>query len=96
MERGKPINQNIIETKKFVAELRSHIRNVYEGLGPDKMVDLYDNFPVLEDSQSVNEFHQEIVCDVMAQPASVPSAPSSLGKRRHDELIPEKLAMRQR
>ena len=98
LERGKPINQKIIETNNCVAELRSHIRNVYEGLGPDKMVDLYDNFPVFEDSQSIDEFHQEIIRDVMAQPAPASSAPSSLGKRRHMSRCPglAKLEMRQR
>ncbi len=82
MERGKPINQKIIKTKNFVAELRSHIRNVYEGLGPDNMVDLYDNFPVFEDSQSINEFHQEIIRDVMAKPAPVPSVRRVTFRRR--------------
>ena len=88
LERGKPITQKIIETKNFVAELRSHIRNVYEGLAPTKLVYLYDNFPVFEDSQSINEFHHDIIRDVMAQPSSVPSASPSFGKRRHDVTVP--------
>ena len=94
LERGEPLTQKIIETKNFVAELRSYIRNVYEGLAPEKMVDLYDNFPVFEDSQSINDFHQEIIRDVMAQPAPEPSVSSCLGKRPHDATVPRSRAAR--
>ena len=79
LERGKPITQKIIETKNFVAELRSHIRHVYERQAPTKLVYLYDIFPVFDDSQSINEFHHDIIRDVMAQPSPVPSASPSFG-----------------
>ena len=59
------------------------------------MVDLYNDSPVFKNSQSINEFHQGIIRDVMAQPpAPVASASSSSGKRRHDEPVPRSRAAR--